>query len=83
MDIRKALETSHSNSSMGNFQQQYLPELLISQCVQLLFYGEKRVLLLCVGKLAFLKSGHICSLKFLVTKISDIRLFICKYTIKL
>ena len=32
---------------------------IVSQCIQLSFDGEKCVLLLCVWKLAFLKSGHI------------------------
>ena len=33
-------ETSHSKSSLGNIQHQYLPELLINWCIQLLFDGE-------------------------------------------
>ena len=61
IDVQRASETSHSKSTPGNFQHQYLPELF-SQCVLLSFDGEKYVLLLNVWKLAFLKSGHICSL---------------------
>ena len=36
-----------------------IPGLIVSQRVQLLFDGEKCVLLLCAWKPAFLKSGHI------------------------
>ena len=38
-----------------------IPDSIVSQRVQLLFDGEKCVLLLCEWKLAFLKYGHICS----------------------
>ena len=37
-----------------------IPALIVSSCVQLSFDGEKCVLLLCLWKPAFLKSGHIC-----------------------
>ena len=36
-----------------------IPGWIVSQCVQLLFDGEKCVLLLCAWKPAFLRSGHI------------------------
>ena len=36
-----------------------IPALIVSSYVQLLFDDEKCVYLLCVWKLAFLKSGHI------------------------
>ena len=36
-----------------------IPGWIVSQRVQLLFDGEKCVLLLCAWKLAFLRSGHI------------------------
>ena len=51
--------TSHSKSSQGNFQHQYLPKLLINVYSYHLFDGEKCVLLLCVWKPAFLKYGHL------------------------
>ena len=44
-----------------------IPSLIVSQRVQLLFYGEKCVLLLCAWKPAFLKSGHILGLYLLLT----------------
>ena len=37
-----------------------IPGWIVSQCVQLLFDGEKCVLLLYAWKPAFLRSGHIC-----------------------
>ena len=36
-----------------------IPGLIVSQRVQLLFDGEKYVLLLCAWRQAFLRSGHI------------------------
>ena len=39
--------TSHSKSILGNFQHQYLPELL-SYCVQLLCDGEKCFAVMCM-----------------------------------
>ena len=53
----RSLETSHSKSSLGNFQHQYLPELLVNMYSHH-FDGEKCVLLLCAWKVAFLKSCH-------------------------
>ena len=52
------LKTSHSKSSPGNLQHQ-IHARVVGQCVQLLFDGEKCVLMLCVSKVVFLKSGHI------------------------
>ena len=50
VDIWQASETSHSKNSLGNFQDQYLAELL----VQLSFDGEKCIWMLCKSKVAFL-----------------------------
>ena len=49
MHVWKTSEISHSEISLDNFQHQYLPELL-----QLSIGGEKRVMLLCAWKPAFL-----------------------------
>ena len=48
------LRKSHSKSSLGNFQHQYLAELLVNVYMQLSFDGEKYVLLLCAWKVTFL-----------------------------
>ena len=50
---------NHSKSSLGNIQHQCLPKLLANVHIQLLFDGEKCVLLLCAWLLDFLKSSHI------------------------
>ena len=60
VDVWQAAETSHSKSSLGNFHYQYMAELLVnvySYCLMV-----KCVLLLCVWKPGFLKSGHNLSL---------------------
>ena len=40
-----------------------------SQCVQLSFNDEKCVLMLCVSKVAFLKSGHKYAMLFILIKL--------------
>ena len=62
VDVWQASETSHSKSSQGNFQHQYLPELLVKVYSYPLVV-KKCVLLLCAWKASFLKSGHICKTK--------------------
>ena len=47
-------ETSHSKSSLGNFQHWYLLDML----VQLSCDSEKCILLLCMWKTGVLKSSH-------------------------
>ena len=54
-----SLTTSHSISSPGNFQYQYLAELLVNVYSYYLMVEKKHVLLLCTWKPAFLRSGHI------------------------
>ena len=49
------IKTTYSKSSLGNVQYQYLPELLVNVHVQQSRVDKKSVLL-CVWKLAFVKS---------------------------
>ena len=58
VDVWQASETSHSKAARATFS--INTGWIVSQRVQLLFDGEKCVLLLCAWKLAFLRSGHIC-----------------------
>ena len=58
--------TAKQQNGLGNFQHQYLPELLVNACVQLSFVSCYRLCTaiacvsyrLCTWKPAFLKSGH-------------------------
>ena len=64
--------TNLSKSSLGNFQQEYLTELLM--CTTIMWWWIVCVLLLCVWKPTFLKSGHIWQ----ITKNKHvIKMFIC------
>ena len=68
VDVWQASETSHSKSSLGNFQHQaWIVIFLVNRYVQLSFDGEKCVLLLCVCKVIFLRSGHILTLHMYIT----------------
>ena len=64
MDIWKASETSHSKSSLGNFQDQYLAELVVNAYSYHYCEGEKCVLLLCAWKASILKSTHKVAYKY-------------------
>ena len=51
-------------SSPGNFQHRYLPELLVNVYSYHLMVNSVSWCCVCVWKVAFLKSGHICLLHF-------------------
>ena len=53
---RQASETSHSKSSLSNFQHQYLPELLVYVYSCHVMVKSMSGLPLCVWKVVFLKS---------------------------
>ena len=75
MDIWQASETSYRKGSLGNFQHQYLPELLFNVYSYRVMMKNESCLLLCAWKLKF---SHIILWNTVVWEKSPLDMFAWK-----